>query len=120
MTALEVGFFSIPVSDLASAKNFYQKVKGLNFKDRDAAFADAFAGKSMIGSLELASRDAQPSINGPLIYFRASFMKETLASVTANGGTVLSHLAMNGGENGYTAKIPDPFGNGIGFWAPEY
>ena len=38
MTALEMGFFAIPVLDIAAAKKFYGPVMGWDFNDRDPNF----------------------------------------------------------------------------------
>jgi predicted enzyme related to lactoylglutathione lyase len=119
MTAFELGFFSLPVTDLKKARDFYGAVMGWDFKDRDPAFSYIFANGKMAGSLELASGVFSPSEKGPLLFFRADSLDKTLARVTANGGTVKETQAMEGGARGYTARISDPFGNTVAFWAAE-
>ena len=119
MTALEMGFFAIPVMDMKAAKNFYGPVMGWEFNDRDEQFSYIMANGKMAGALEASSDGFKPSATGPLIYFRADSMSKTLERVTAAGGFILENLAMNGGANGYTARISDPFKNTIAFWAPE-
>lgn len=119
MTALEMGFFAIPVLDLAIAKKFYWPVMRWEFNDRDENFCYIMANGNMIGSLETTSAKFKPSESGPLLYFRADFMTQTLLRVTASGGSILEKLAMEGGARGYTAKISDPSKNTIGFWAPK-
>jgi predicted enzyme related to lactoylglutathione lyase len=119
MKAFELGFFSIPVTEIQAAKNFYGKIMGWEFQDRDPNFTYISANENMAGSFEIASKDFSPSENGPLLFFRADFMEKTLARVTEGGGIVKEKEAMEGGARGYTAKILDPFKNTIGFWAPE-
>lgn len=119
MVALEMGFFAIPVLDMETAKKFYGPVMGWDFNDRDPKFSYSFANGNMIGALEVATDSFKPSEAGPLMYFRADFMAEILARVSANGGTVIEKLVMDGGAKGYTAKISDPFKNTIGFWTPQ-
>lgn len=119
MEAFELGFFSIPVLDMDKAKSFYGPVMGWDFNDRDPNFSYIFANGNMIGSLEISTNTFKPSDSGPLLFFRADLMSKALERVTDNGGIVIEKLAMNGGENGYTARVSDPFKNTIGFWAPE-
>ncbi len=119
MTALEMGFFAIPVLDIQTAKKFYAPVMGWDFNDRDPKFSYIFANGNMIGALETTSDSFKPSANGALLYFRADLMSKTLDRVKANGGTVREKLEMEGGARGFTAKVSDPSTNTIGFWAPE-
>lgn len=119
MSALEMGFFALPVSDMAVAKKFYGSVMGWDFNDRDPKFSYIMAGGKMIGALEAASDSFKPSSSGPLLYFRANSMSKVLDRVKAGGGAVIEKLAMAGGARGYTTKVSDPSGNTIGFWAPE-
>src|SRR5690348_16095099 len=94
VSALELGFFSIPVTDMAIAKSFYEKVMGWSIQERDPAFTYAFANDDMIGALELANADLKPSNHGPLMYFRASTMKKTLEDVSRSGGRVQNFTAI--------------------------
>ena len=119
MTAFEMGFFAIPVADISAAKKFYGPVMGWDFNDRDPKFSYILANGNMIGALETATDSFKPSSNGPLLYFRADFMTNTLDRVKANGGKVKEKVTMEDGARGYTAKVSDPAGNTIGFWAPE-
>ncbi|MCX6118782.1 MAG: hypothetical protein NT027_14675 [Proteobacteria bacterium] len=119
MKALELGFFAIPTTDLEKAKVFYQAVMGWKFKDRDLNFSYIFANDAMIGSLERATKTFMPSKNGPLLFFRAEFMQNTLDKVGNAGGAVIEKIAIENGARGYTAKVLDPFENAIAFWAPE-
>jgi predicted enzyme related to lactoylglutathione lyase len=119
MQPLELGFFSLPALNIGTAKTFYQSVMGWKFNDRDPKFSYIFADEKMIGALEVASERFKPSAHGPLLYFRALSMERTLASVVASGGTVSEKLSIEDGTRGFTAKIQDPSGNTIGFWAPE-
>lgn len=119
MNAFELGFFAIPVLEMNRAKAFYGPVMGWEFNDRDPAFSYIAANGNMLGALELASDKLKPSAFGPLIYFRADLMDKTLSRVSSNGGTIVEKLAMEDGARGYTAKVRDPFGNVIGFWASE-
>ena len=119
MTGLNMGFFAIPVLDMKVAKSFYGPVMGWTFNERDSDFNYLFVGDDMIGALESATKTFTPSSGGPLMYFRTEKMSPTLQKVSDSGGAVIESLAMEGGARGYTAKITDPFGNTIGFWAPE-
>lgn len=119
MKAFELGFFSIPVVDINIAKDFYGKVMGWEFQDRDPKFSYIFANENMVGSLELANDKFFPSESGPLLFFRADFMERTLNRVKESGGTLIEKLAMEAGARGYTSKVLDPFKSTIAFWAPE-
>ncbi|MEK7689624.1 MAG: VOC family protein [Bdellovibrionota bacterium] len=119
MQAFELGFFSIPVTNMDVANAFYGNVMGWEFKERDPRFSYIFANGNVAGAIELADDQFEPSDNGPLMYFRADFMAKTLSRVNASGGTVISQVAVESGNRGYTARIQDPFKNSIGFWAPE-
>ena len=119
MSAMELGFFAIPVSNMGTAKTFYGPLMGWEFRDRDPKFAYIFANEKMVGSLELENDNFRSSEHGPLLFFRAETMDKTLARVSANGGRIKERLAIEEGARGYTAKVTDPSGNTIGFWAPE-
>jgi predicted enzyme related to lactoylglutathione lyase len=119
LKAFELGFFAIPVSNMETAKSFYKNVMGWDFKDRDPQFSYVFANDNMIGAIELARDNFKPSVDGPLLYFRADLMTKTLGKVTSSGGKVQEKIAIENGDRGYTARIQDPFKNTIGFWAEK-
>ncbi len=119
MTPKELGFFSLPANDLNEAKDFFMAVMGWNFQDRDSTFSYIFAGEEMIGSLEKSDAHHRPSMNGPLLYFRADKIESALELVRSEKGEVLFQEAINEGENGFRAFFTDPSGNRLAFWAQD-
>ncbi len=93
----EIGQIAVTVSDLASAKNFYQNVLGMRFLF-DAGPMSFF----QCGNLRFAIGTANQSVSrgGTILYFRVANIEETHARLAAQGVEFLQkpHLA---------ARMPD-------------
>ena len=119
MNLHEPGFFALPVCNLETAKKFYGDLMGWEFRDRDPAFSYIVKGESLVGCVEAARDDFQPSAHGTRIYFELKRMGEFLEKAKASGGVIAEQCAVEGGAKGHTARVNDPFGNTLGFWAPQ-
>lgn len=114
-----VGWFEIPVKDLARARAFYEKVFGFD----DLAVHD-------MGPLKMAwfpwkedsigapgalceGETYEPSHAGTLVYFTAPDIEGTLVRAAENGGKVL-FPKKSIGEYGFVGFMEDCEGNRIG------
>ena len=116
-----VGWFEIPVSDMARAKKFYEKVFGIKIeveqfgntlmgwfpfpKDQEASGAG--------GSLVLNEQFYKPMANGTLVYFSSPEITHELSMVEEAGGVVLQDKTLIKEEIGYMAVVLDSEGNRI-------
>jgi predicted enzyme related to lactoylglutathione lyase len=116
-----VGWFEIPVTDLARAKRFYQAVFGFElasgrvgeyemefFPMKDKAMGAA-------GAL-ITGKGYAPSKGGVVIYFMTNDIPATLAKVEASGGkTTLPKKSI--APHGFIAWFEDTEGNTVALHA---
>jgi predicted enzyme related to lactoylglutathione lyase len=113
-----VGWFEIPVNDLARAKAFYEAVFEVELEEHDvgpsrmAWFPMYEAAIGAAGSLVKAD-GYKPSPEGVVVYFTAPDLEATIARARKNGGTVIRERTSIG-EYGFIAMIRDTEGNRIG------
>jgi predicted enzyme related to lactoylglutathione lyase len=113
-----VGWFEIPVTDMARAKAFYECVFELTLEEHQigpelmAWFPMEEGVVGSTGSL-VKAEGYKPSLDGVLIYFTAPDINATLARTKEKGGTVLLEKT-DIGEYGFIAMIQDTEGNRIG------
>jgi predicted enzyme related to lactoylglutathione lyase len=113
-----VGWFEIPVTDMARAKAFYEHVFKIQLEEHDIgpikmAWFPMFEGAiGAAGSLVLAD-GYNPSTNGVLVYFTAPDIEAHQKRVKEKGGTVLAEK-FSIGEFGFIAMVQDTEGNKIG------
>lgn len=112
-------WFEIPVTDMARAKSFYQKVMQTSFKDDEMdgfqmAIFDAEEG-AVSGMLVLGEH-YQPSQTGAVIYLNGGKdLSFPLARALEQGGkTLVPKTAI---ECGYFAQFLDSEGNRIGLYS---
>jgi predicted enzyme related to lactoylglutathione lyase len=116
-----VGWFEIPVTDMARAITFYEKV--FDFKiDRHQMgeldmgwFPTSPTGNGAMGSLVYNLEFYTPGSHGPLVYFTAHSgdLNNELGRVKSAGGKVLSPKKMIAEEYGYMALFEDSEGNRV-------
>ena len=113
MTKL-ISWFDIPVSDMARAIAFYERVTSQKLKrmpvgeDRETALFESD------GCLFCAPED-EPSHFGSRIYFNAdSGIDDWLSRVEAAGGKTLVPKTPIGGGRGFFAYFEDSEGNRVG------
>lgn len=113
-----VGWFEIPVADMARAKAFYEHLLGLELEehaigpDRMAWFPAAPDATGAAGALVLGG-GRNPSPAGVLVYFTAPDLDAALARAEEKGGATL--LGRTGiGEFGFYGLVRDSEGNRIG------
>jgi predicted enzyme related to lactoylglutathione lyase len=113
-----VGWFEIPVKDMARAKAFYEHLFGIKLEEHDMGpfkmawfpmFEEAIGAA---GSLVLGD-GYTPSTNGVLVYFTAPNIEAHQTRVKEKGGTVLAEK-FSIGEFGFVAMVQDTEGNKIG------
>jgi predicted enzyme related to lactoylglutathione lyase len=113
-----VGWFEIPVKDMARAKSFYQHVFALELEEHQigselmAWFPMAEGVTGSAGSL-VKGEGYEPSLKGVLIYFTAPDIDATLSRAKEKGGRVITEKTSIG-EHGFYALIQDTEGNRIG------
>ncbi len=113
-----VGWFEIPVTDMARAKAFYEHVFAFELEEHEMGpaltawfpMADDVVGSA--GSL-IKAEGYVPSLEGVLIYFTAPDIEAALTRVREKGGRVIVERTSIG-EFGFVALIEDSEGNRIG------
>lgn len=113
-----VGWFEIPVTDMALSKNFYQQVFQLELtmmemaSDQMALFPFDHQQSGCGGALVLGP-DARPSAAGTTVYFQTADVGPVLKRVAMVGGEVLLPKTAIG-EHGFIGLFLDPAGNKLG------
>jgi predicted enzyme related to lactoylglutathione lyase len=113
-----VGWFEIPVKDMARAKAFYEHLFKIQLEEHDfgpikMAWFPMFEGAiGAAGSLVLAD-GYTPSTNGALVYFTAPDIEAHQERVKEKGGQILAEK-FSIGEFGFIAMVQDTEGNRIG------
>ena len=113
-----VGWFEIPVVDMARAKDFYESVFVVDLEEHQmgtlltAQFPMKPGCIGAAGSL-VKGEGYQPSLAGVLIYFSSPNIEEMLSRVTEQGGKVITEKTSIG-QYGFIALIEDCEGNRIG------
>ena len=112
-----VGWFEIPTKDLGRAKDFYQRVFGLELELAEmgplkmAWFPMSSDAPGAAGALVLGP-DYVPSRQGTLVYIHADDIDATLARVRAEGGKVLTPRTSIG-QYGWIGVFEDTEGNRV-------
>lgn len=114
-----VGWFEIPVTDMARAKAFYEYVVGATFEDHEmgqvqmAWFAPMEeTAYGACGSL-VQGGCCSPGAQGVLIYFTAPDLVAALKRAEDKGGKrIMDKTAI--GEHGFIGIVQDTEGNMIG------
>jgi predicted enzyme related to lactoylglutathione lyase len=116
-----VGWFEIPVTDMARAKSFYETVFKVKLEDSRmenfdlAMFPMEEKAPGSPGCL-IKGEICIPSQDGVLIYFTTPDLDSTIQCASDNHGTVL--LNRTGiGEHSFIAILLDTEGNRIGLHA---
>lgn len=113
-----VGWFEIPVKEMARAKAFYEHVFAFELEEHQIGaelmawfpMAEGVPGTS--GSL-LKAEGHEPSLQGVLIYFTTPDIEATLDRAIEKGGRVLVERTSIG-EFGFVGLIEDSEGNRVG------
>jgi hypothetical protein len=118
-----VGWFEIPVSDMARARAFYEHVFELELDERrmgEELMAWFPMERDVVGAAGslIKTEGHRPSRDGVLVYFTAPDINAALDRVREKGGEVLVERTSIG-EYGFVALIVDTEGNRIGLHARE-
>jgi len=113
-----VGWFEIPVKDMARAKKFYSAVFGhelidMNMPDMEMASFPWVNDAPHAGGGLVKSKDYEPSATGTVVYFYSEDLSIELVKVVKSGGKVLVPKTSIG-EYGFIALFTDSEGNRIG------
>ena len=113
-----VGWFEIPVTDMARAKAFYTHVFDTELEDEQigpdeqmAVFPTSGDVVGTSGAL-IKAEGHVPTLDGIRIYFTAPDIKATLARAREKGGVVLTEKTSIG-EHGFWASFQDTEGNRV-------
>ena len=115
-----IAWFDIPVLDLDRAVRFYSAVLGAPVKKEHTGsvplgLLPTSDGQQM-GCL-VANKASKPSADGVMIWFGVSGrLKDAVAAVRANGGTVQGDIHSIGGY-GFRAEVLDSEGNCIALYS---
>ncbi len=112
-----VGWFEIPVKDMARAKKFYETVFGFemsagNVNGYDMTFFPMQSNVPGAGGTLIAGDPYAPSRTGTIVYFGTQDIEATLAKVEQNGGkSVLKKKSI--GIHGFIGWFEDSEGNTV-------
>lgn len=113
-------WFDIPATDLARAMRFYSAVLGRELKEENFGGVPTAMLPTADGGQQgcvVVVKDFKPSADGIMIYFDVNGrLKEAVAAVRANGGTVQTDVHSIG-EYGFRAEVLDSEGNCIALHA---
>ncbi len=118
-----MGWFEIPVTEVARAKKFYEEVLSLRLEEHQmgalqmAWFPMKKDGIGASGSL-VKGDGYVPSAEGVLIYFSAPDLDAAASRARESGGKVITDRTSIG-EYGFIAVIQDTEGNRIGLHSRE-
>ena len=112
-----VVWFSLDVSDLETAKEFYSSIFGWTFLEQNDEFGRymiIFQGENDIGDLMLTEN---PIASSATIYFQVENVIDTLGlAQTLGAETVYEPISLPDGR-GMVAAFLDPFGHRIGIFS---
>ncbi|MGQ0644119.1 MAG: VOC family protein [Elusimicrobiota bacterium] len=112
-----VGWFEIPVKDMARARAFYEHVLGLALEEHDlgplkmAWFPMSESAVGSAGALVLGET-YEPSARGTLVYFTAPDIPAALRRAAEKGGKVLVEKKSIGAY-GFVGVLEDCEGNRV-------
>ena len=109
-----IDYIELNVTDLASARAFYEAAFGWQFNDYGPDYAGIRGpgGEGEVGGLNPAK---EPRRGGPLVLLFSSDLDATVASVRAAGGQIVEPpYSFPGGRRFH---FTDPSGNELGVWA---
>jgi hypothetical protein len=112
-----VGWFEIPVNDIARSQTFYGHVFNTSFQlvemggAKLAMFPMSPNAGGAAGAL-VQSQGYEPSAKGTVVYFNVADIEQTLNRVKEKGGKVLQPK-MSIGEHGFIAHFEDTEGNRV-------
>lgn len=113
-----VNWFELPVTDLARARAFYERVLGIELQlqsmgqDQMAWFPMSQNGPGTGGAL-IKARGYVPSYEGTLIYFSVEQIEPVLERVEPAGGELIQPK-QSLGQYGFFALFQDSEGNRVG------
>ena len=109
-----IDYIELAVTDLASARRFYEHAFGWQFNDHGPAYAGirSSSGDGEVGGLN-AGRTPGPG--GSLVLLYSDDLAATLAAVEAAGGIVTA--GPDDFPGGRRFLFSDPSGNVLGVWA---
>lgn len=113
-----VGWFEIPVNDMARAKTFYEAVFSVEIKEVDLGglkmgwFPDNNGAYGATGTL-IKQESYIPSQEGTLVYFMSEDVQNELDRIETAGGQIYQAKTRISEEHGYMGVFIDSEGNRI-------
>ncbi|TNJ43447.1 VOC family protein [Tamlana fucoidanivorans] len=113
-----VGWFEIPVSDMARAKQFYEQVFQLQISVHDLGgllmgWFPFEEGKEGAAGTLIKQESYIPSQEGVLIYFMSDDVQKELDRVVAAGGKIYQPKTQISPEHGFMGVFIDSEGNRV-------
>ena len=113
----KIDYVEYPARDLEATKSFFQAAFGWSFVDYGEDYT-AFSGAGLDGGFFESELVSQTATGSALLIFYSERLEETLAKVTAAGGTIVRPIFTFPG--GRRFHFTEPSGNEFAVWAePE-
>lgn len=115
-----IGWFEIPVTDLARARRFYEAAFAIRMtvETVDDYEMALFPGDAMPGGALVKGDVYVPGKAGPILYFRVADIDAVMARAIGAGGRSL-YAKKDIGANGWVAEFEDSEGNRIALSQPR-
>lgn len=110
----KICYLEIPATDVALSSEFYHASFGWKMRTRGDASTAFDDGVGEVSGSFVRNRPASPGEPGLLIYVMVDDINETIAKITANGGTIVQPVGADAPE--ITARFRDPAGNLLGLY----
>lgn len=109
----KIDYVEFPARDLAASKHFFEQAFGWSFVDYGPDYA-SFSGEGLDGGFFRSPLAATTATGSALIVFYSDTLEDTLASVTAAGGTLVKPIFDFPG--GRRFHFTEPSGNEFAVW----
>ena len=109
----KICYVEIPSTDPKVSSGFYQKIFGWNIRTRGDGAISFDDGVGEVSGAWVKGRKVVSEV-GTVVYIMVDNIKETIESITKEGGKIVQPLGMDAPE--LTARFADPDGNIFGLY----
>lgn len=112
----KIDYVELPAVDIAATEAFFQEVFGWAFTHWGEEYIDSSGGGIALGFYH-ASLESRTESGGALVTLYSHNLEQTMAAVTAHGGTISKEIFSFPG--GRRFQFLEPSGNEFGVWSDQ-